>query len=121
LSDPNDKHVLAAAVRGQANAIITANIKDFPEYCLEDYGILCQTPDEFLGQQFDLNHPLALEKLDQQAAVIRQTRVQLIEKLAKSTPNSQKHCEKIRSKIFYSQRAFAALTQFHVSFATHAF
>lgn len=84
--DPNDRHVVAAAVRGQANAIITNNIKDFPPFCLEDYGILCQTPDEFLGHQFDLNPPLVMERLDQQAAVIHHTRTDLIEKLAKITP-----------------------------------
>lgn len=84
--DPNDRHVLAAAVRGQANAIITNNVKDFPACCVEEYGILCQTPDEFLVQQFDLNPLLIMEKLDQQAAVIRHTRAELTAKLAKITP-----------------------------------
>jgi predicted nucleic acid-binding protein len=84
--DPDDRHVLAAAVRGQANAIITNNIKDFPENCLEKHGILCQTPDEFLGHQFHLNPPVVLEKLDQQAAVIHQSRSDLITRLQKLTP-----------------------------------
>src|SRR5438876_5553777 len=44
-ADPDDRHVLAAAVRGQANAIITHNIKHFPQKCLDEYAVLCQTPD----------------------------------------------------------------------------
>lgn len=84
--DKNDRHIIAAAVRGQANAIITRNTKDFPPECLEEYGLLCQTPDDFLVHQYHLNPPLVVEKLDQQAAVIRQTRLDIVNKLKKVTP-----------------------------------
>jgi len=84
--DEKDRHVMAAAVRGQANAIITQNVKHFPSQCIEEYGLLCQTPDDFLVHQFHLNPPLIADKLDQQTAVIRQTREYLIEKLRKVTP-----------------------------------
>ena len=84
--DTDDRHVLAAAVRGQANAIVTSNTKDFPEACIEQYGLLCQTPDDFLVHQFHLNPPLVADKLDQQAAVIRQTRTGLVNKLQKIAP-----------------------------------
>ena len=30
LPDADDRHVLAAAIRGQADVIITQNLKDFP-------------------------------------------------------------------------------------------
>ena len=85
-ADPDDRHVLAAAVRGQANAIITHNIKHFPQKCLDEYAVLCQTPDDFLIHQFHLNSPLVLEKLDQQAAAISQRRSDLVLKLEKSIP-----------------------------------
>jgi len=49
-----DKHVLAAVIRGQANAIITSNTKHFPKDCLDEYGILCQSPDDFLVHQYHL-------------------------------------------------------------------
>jgi putative PIN family toxin of toxin-antitoxin system len=84
--DEGDRHVLAAAVKGQANAIITNNIKHFPDRCLEEYGLLCQTPDDFLVHQFHLNPPLVIDKLDQQAAVIHKTRNELICRLKKLTP-----------------------------------
>jgi predicted nucleic acid-binding protein len=48
LPDPDDRHVLAAAIRGRANVIVTSNLKDFPEDALEPYGIEAQHPDEFV-------------------------------------------------------------------------
>jgi predicted nucleic acid-binding protein len=74
MPDQNDRHVLAAAVCGHANAIVTQNTKHFPQACLDQYGVLCQTPDDFLIHQFHLHPPLILEKLDVQAAAIGQSR-----------------------------------------------
>jgi len=84
--DAKDRHVLAAAVRGQANAIVTRNTKHFPQDCIEEYGLLCQTPDDFLIHQFYLNPPLVVDKMDQQAAVRQKTRGDLIQSLQKVTP-----------------------------------
>ena len=54
LPDPNDRHVLAAAIRCGADTIVTFNLKDFPEEALKPYGIEAQHPDEFLNCQLDL-------------------------------------------------------------------
>jgi len=48
LPDPDDRHVLAAAIRGRADVIVTCNLKDFPAGALKSYGIEAQHPDEFL-------------------------------------------------------------------------
>ena len=48
LPDPDDRHVLAAAIHASAPVIVTWNIKDFPRRVLEPYGIEARTPDEFL-------------------------------------------------------------------------
>ena len=48
LPDVNDRHVLAAAVAGHADSIVTINIKDFPSSILEPLGITALHPDEFL-------------------------------------------------------------------------
>jgi len=60
LPDPDDRHVLAAAIAGHADAIITMNLKDFPPAALEPHKIEAQHPDEFLLNQLDLNEAAAL-------------------------------------------------------------
>lgn len=48
LPDEDDRHVLAAAVRGGANVIVTFNLKDSPKPELEKYGIEALHPDDFI-------------------------------------------------------------------------
>ncbi|OIQ33695.1 MAG: PIN domain-containing protein [Alphaproteobacteria bacterium MedPE-SWcel] len=48
LPDKNDIHVLAAAITGHADAIVTMNIKDFPRHLLAEEGLERHSPDELL-------------------------------------------------------------------------
>ncbi|PKD15250.1 hypothetical protein APC1461_0848 [Bifidobacterium longum] len=48
LPDPDDRHVLAAAAQGQADALTTRNIKDFPQKLLDSFSIQVITPDDLL-------------------------------------------------------------------------
>lgn len=54
LPDPDDRHVLAAAIRCGADIVVTSNLKDFPEDALRPYGIEAQHPDDFLANQLAL-------------------------------------------------------------------
>jgi hypothetical protein len=54
LPDPNDRHVLAAAIRGQANVIVTMNLRDFPADVVGAFDIEAQHPDEFVLHLLDL-------------------------------------------------------------------
>jgi len=48
LPDKNDRHVLAAAIVGRCDVIVTRNLKDFPEPLLAPFGIKANHPDDFL-------------------------------------------------------------------------
>ena len=54
LPDPDDRHVLAAAIVGRCDVIVSTNLKDFPESALEPFGIDAQHPDEFLCNHLHL-------------------------------------------------------------------
>jgi hypothetical protein len=54
LPDPNDRHVLAAAIVGRCDVIVTTNLADFPQAALSQYGIKAQHPDEFLTNHLNL-------------------------------------------------------------------
>lgn len=48
LPDPDDRHVLAAAIKARADLIVTFNLGDFPERALSKYGVRVQHPDRFV-------------------------------------------------------------------------
>ena len=54
LPDPEDRHVLAAAIRCQAGVIVTYNLKDFPQAALASHGMEAQHPDDFVSHLHDL-------------------------------------------------------------------
>ena len=60
LPDQNDRHVLAAAIAGHADAIVTSNTVDFPAEVLAPFDVELQTPDEFVVNQIMLNKIRAL-------------------------------------------------------------
>jgi predicted nucleic acid-binding protein len=66
LPDPNDRHVLAAAIKAGANAIVTFNLKDFPNDVLANYGIEAIHPDEFIYYQIDLAPAIACGAIKRQ-------------------------------------------------------
>lgn len=63
LPDPDDRHVLAAAIKCNADAIVTTNLKDFPASVLDQYGIEAQHPDDFVMNQIELSERHALEAI----------------------------------------------------------
>lgn len=66
-NDPKDRHVLAAAVVGRADVIVTSNLKDFPDSACDPYSIEVQSPDEFLTHTFHLAPAVVMGALQEQA------------------------------------------------------
>lgn len=58
LPDPDDRHVVAAAIRARAQLIVTANIRDFPAASLAAWDVEAVTPDDFVRAQIDLDRDL---------------------------------------------------------------
>lgn len=55
LPDPNDRHILAAALHSKSSVIVTYNLKDFPKEIMSQHDIEAQHPDEFLINLIDLS------------------------------------------------------------------
>ena len=70
LPDKNDRHVLAAAIHSTSDAIVTRNLKDFPQSILNKYDIEAIHPDDFIRYQFDLNTALVIDCFKKQRAAL---------------------------------------------------
>lgn len=87
LPDPNDRHVLAAAIRANAQVIVTSNLSDFPAEQLDPYSIEAQSPDQFVLHLVDLAPATVAAAVTQQADALRnppQTLAELLDRLARN-------------------------------------
>ncbi|HXF71291.1 MAG TPA: PIN domain-containing protein [Actinomycetota bacterium] len=71
IPDAKDRHVVAAALRGGADLIVTRNLADFPASVLRSVGLEAQSPDAFLLERFDERPDRVLEALREQAGAYR--------------------------------------------------
>lgn len=63
LPDAGDRHVLAAAIRCGADAIVTFNLKDFPAAALDPYEIEAIHPDDFISNELDIHRVTVCESV----------------------------------------------------------
>ncbi len=68
LPDLDDRHVVATAVVGRADAIVTMNVRDFPIEVMDSLAIEVVHPDDFLLNQLDLAPRLVVDVVMEQAA-----------------------------------------------------
>ena len=71
LPDPDDRHVLAAAIRCGASVIVTFNQRDFPNELLASYGVESQHPDEFVDNLLDLDPAAVVAAAQRQRAQLK--------------------------------------------------
>jgi predicted nucleic acid-binding protein len=57
LPDPDDRHVLAAAIKAKAQVIVTRNLKDFPSQRLAPWDIKAKSPDSFVRDAIGIDPP----------------------------------------------------------------
>jgi hypothetical protein len=88
-NDAKDRHVLAAAVASEAQAIVTLNTKDFPEAACEPFAVEIMDPDAFLLDLMNLAAKEVCGVLARQVAALRRppiTMTDLLERLAVTVP-----------------------------------
>jgi predicted nucleic acid-binding protein len=71
LPDPDDRHVLAAAIRARAQVIVTCNVTDFPAEALTRHGIEAQHPDDFVSGLIELAPATVCEAVRRQRQSLR--------------------------------------------------
>ncbi len=85
LPDPDDRHVVAAAVTAGADVIVTYNLKDFPSDILAQWEVEVQHPDDFICVQLDINVSSAMSAIRDMRAALKnppQSVDQLLQNLA---------------------------------------
>ncbi|MHB9150628.1 MAG: hypothetical protein ACYC33_11260 [Thermoleophilia bacterium] len=88
-NDTRDRHVLAAAVKGRADVIVTRNLKHFPTKVLEPFDLDVQDPDSFLLHQFHLKPGIVVVELEEMVSTNRlppRTMCELLERLDALAP-----------------------------------
>lgn len=103
LPDPDDRHVLAAAIAGHADAIVTFNLKDFPADALDPHRIEAIHPDDFVLNQLELRPYEALAAVKKMRARLNrppQSAAALIATLERSgLPASAAHMRQAQTLI----------------------
>jgi hypothetical protein len=75
LPDPDDRHVVAAAIATGASVILTWNLRDFPATTLKKFGLHRQTPDAFLADLYDESPDLTVGSLANARRNLNKSRV----------------------------------------------
>jgi hypothetical protein len=75
LPDPDDRHVVAAAITAGASVILTWNLRDFPTRELRKHSLVRQTPDIFLSDLYEKAPDLTVASLANARRNLSKTRV----------------------------------------------
>ena len=82
LPDPNDRHILAAAIHAKAQVIVTNNLKDFPSAVLAPFGIQARNADNFILGVLETNQAAVIQVLRTIQSRLRKPPVAMAEYLA---------------------------------------
>lgn len=85
-NDPRDRHVLAAAILGRCEVIVTFNLRDFPSDALAPWNIEAHHPSMFLSNLYSLNRGLVTRRIYEIAANLRKPVPDVLAGLANFVP-----------------------------------
>ena len=71
LPDPGDRHVLAAAIHGGADMIVTRNLRDFPADRLAPHALAACHPDAFIAGLFEIDPDAVIAAVRGHRAALR--------------------------------------------------
>jgi predicted nucleic acid-binding protein len=94
---PKDRHVLAAAVAGRADVIVTVNLDDFPREACEPYDMDVQHPDEFLCNQWELDEEIMAAAIERRLEDYSNPPLSLERFMQFLEPHTPQFCEMIRA------------------------
>jgi hypothetical protein len=82
LPDPDDRHILAAAIVARADVIVTCDPRDFPAEALNPYHVQAWHPDAFIRRMIDLAPVAVVDAVRKQRASLINPPVGMVELLA---------------------------------------
>lgn len=85
-NDAKDRHVLAAAIRSQAEVIVTFNLRHFPAAALEPWGIVAIHPADYLITLYGIDGGVVVAKLEAIARKLGRTPEAVLAQLGRSVP-----------------------------------
>ena len=104
LPDPEDEHVLAAAIESQSKFIVTFNLRDFPNEALGAYKLQAINPDDFISRLIKSNPEDAIKALNEQVANLKKPPMSKNEVLLVLESNGlKKSVQKLRYILSYEQ------------------
>ncbi len=83
LPDPDDRHVLAAAITAQTPIIVTFNLRDFPAHNLIAYNVRAEHPDDFAADLYRSEPELFVSLVQQHRSALVKPSIAVEEYLAR--------------------------------------
>lgn len=96
-NDPKDRHVLAAAAAGNADVLVTLNLRDFPPATCEPLSIVPVHPDRFLVDLYELDQNAIRTALSLQAAALTRPPMSLADVLERLDPTVPRFARALRA------------------------